>query len=97
MRMSLPGYGSERNIGRANRLLTVGAAARGAAVAGVGFVRYLGQAWRRGRHAVWLPALPYEELLGEPLDAVRAWARIAPVLAARPGGIRRGSLLRVAA
>ena len=82
--------------GRANRLLTTGAAARGALVAGAGFVRYLWQAWRRGRRAVWLPALPYEELLGEPLDAVRRMARIAPEHAAHPAGIRRGSLLRAA-
>lgn len=77
---------------RANRLLTVGAAARAALSFGPGMLRYLHQAWRRGRHAVWLPALPYEELLAKPLDAVRALADIAPAAVAHPGGILRADL-----
>jgi ubiquinone biosynthesis protein COQ4 len=76
--------------GRANRLLVLGAGLRGTAEIGLGFARYLLQAWRRGRRAAWLPALPYEELLAEPLDAVRALARIEPELVAHPNGIMRG-------
>jgi ubiquinone biosynthesis protein COQ4 len=81
--------------GRANRLLVFGAALRGTVEAGVGFTRYLYQAWRRGRRAVWLATLPYEELLAEPLDAVRALARIEPELVAHPGGILRGPWVEV--
>lgn len=76
--------------GRANRLLVLGAGWRGVAERGLGFARYLQQAWCRGRRAVWLPALPYEELLAEPLAAVRAIARIEPAEVAHPGGIVRG-------
>jgi ubiquinone biosynthesis protein COQ4 len=35
------------------------------------------QAWRRGRRAAWLPALDYEALMAEPLEAARARLRIA--------------------
>lgn len=34
--------------------------------------RAIAQAYRNGRRAAWLPALDYETLLAEPLDAVRA-------------------------
>ncbi len=76
--------------GRAERLLVFGAGSRGVAERGLGFLRYLYQAWRRGRRAVWLPALPYEELLAEPLDAVRCIARVEPAAVAHPGGILCG-------
>jgi len=77
--------------GRANRLLVLGAGLRGTVELGFGFARYLLQAWRRGRRAVWLAALPYEDLLAEPLDAVRALAQIEPAAVAHPGGILRGA------
>lgn len=73
--------------GRANRLLMIGAGLRSAAEVGIGFAGYLYRAWRRGRRAVWLPALPYEELLDQPLEAVRRLARIEPPSVAHPGGI----------
>jgi ubiquinone biosynthesis protein COQ4 len=76
--------------GRANGLLVLGAAARSVAETNLGFTRYLYQAWRRGRRAVWLPALAYEELLQQPLDALRSIARIAPAEDAHPSGILRG-------
>jgi len=75
---------------RANRLLLVGAGLRGAAKVGIGFAGYLYRAWRRGRRAVWLPALPYEDLLDQPLEAVRRMARIEPASVAHPDGILRG-------
>src|SRR5262249_54247151 len=49
--------------GRANVLLVLGVACRGFSVGGIAFERALLEAWRRGRRAVWLPALPYQELL----------------------------------
>ena len=73
--------------GRASGLLVVGAALRCVAEYGVGFVPYLFRAWRRGRGAAWLPALPYESLLAEPLTAVRQFAAIMPAEQAHPGGI----------
>lgn len=78
--------------GRANRLLLIGAGLRGVAEAGLGFAGYLYRAWRRGRRAAWLPALPYEDLLEQPLEAVRRLARIEPASVAHPGGIRRGDV-----
>jgi ubiquinone biosynthesis protein COQ4 len=83
--------------GRANGLLTFGVTVRGGIDVGLSFVRYLYQAWQRGRRAAWLPALPYEELLPQPIDAVRAFAAIAPPEVAHPGGIWRGGLAAVAA
>jgi ubiquinone biosynthesis protein COQ4 len=80
--------------GRANGLLTFGAAFRGGIEHGPPFLRYLYQAWRRGRRAVWLVALQYEELLPRPIDAVRGLAAIAPPEIAHPGGIWRGSIER---
>jgi ubiquinone biosynthesis protein COQ4 len=73
--------------GRASGLLVVGAALRCVAEYGVGFVPYLFRAWRRGRRAAWLPELPYESLLAEPLADVRRRAAITPSEQAHPGGI----------
>ncbi len=77
--------------GRANALLVLGVAMRATATHGISMLRYLAQAWRRGRHATWLALLPYEELLPQPLERVRAIARIEPAKVAHPGGILRGS------
>jgi len=76
--------------GRANRLLVFGATVRSMAETNLGFARYIFQAWRRGRAAVWLPALPYEELLDQPLDAVRSIAQVQRAEIAHPGGILCG-------
>jgi ubiquinone biosynthesis protein COQ4 len=78
--------------GRANALLVIGAALQGARLVGLGFLRYLYEAWQRGRHAAWLIALPYEELLPQPLDDVRRGARIEPATTAHRNGILRGSV-----
>ena len=77
--------------GRANALLVLGVAVRGMRQAGPGFLRYLFQAYRRGRKAVWLTALPYEDLLPQPLETVRRIAAIPPPEDAHPRGILRGS------
>jgi ubiquinone biosynthesis protein COQ4 len=76
--------------GSANAILVAGVAVRGVALVGASFAPYLVEAWRRGRRAAWLAALPYEELLSEPLAAVRRHARIAPPEEAHRGGIRVG-------
>jgi ubiquinone biosynthesis protein COQ4 len=55
--------------------------------AGLRWQRYLLQAWRRGRRAAALPMAPWEELLPQPLDAVRARLRIQKPTDAHPGGI----------
>jgi ubiquinone biosynthesis protein COQ4 len=49
--------------------------------------RYLYRAWRRGRRAVWLPAVPYEDLLERPLAEVRRLLRIDPPDVAHPEGV----------
>jgi ubiquinone biosynthesis protein COQ4 len=53
--------------------------------------RYLFEAWRRGRRALLLTAVPYERLLVEPLEEVRKLLRIQPALEAHPLGIITGS------
>src|SRR5262249_10942445 len=63
--------------GRANGLLTAGVVFR-AAQQEPSFLRYLYQAWKRGRRAAWLVALPYEALLPQPIETVRSFAAIAP-------------------
>jgi len=88
---ALLGFTYAQMGGRANRLLVVGATLRAIATLGIGFGRYMHQAWRRGRQAVWLAALPYETLLAEPLDDVRALAGITPAGVAHPAGILCGS------
>ncbi|HYD27464.1 Coq4 family protein [Brevundimonas sp.] len=58
------GWGAAREIQRENRAIP----AR----------RAVWQAWRNGRAARWLPALDYEALFAEPLDAARARLNIRP-------------------
>ncbi|HVN38257.1 MAG TPA: Coq4 family protein [Myxococcota bacterium] len=55
---------------------------------GRGWWLYLLRAWRRGRHAGCLGALPWEDLLAEPLAKVRSLAGIEPPERAHRGGIR---------
>ncbi|HEU4427732.1 MAG TPA: Coq4 family protein [Myxococcota bacterium] len=62
--------------GRANALLTAGATLEVARSLGLGWLRYAHQAWRRGRRAVQLIALPWEELLPLRLATVRRIARV---------------------
>ncbi len=77
--------------GWAEGFLVFGAGIRATMLVGPSFPRYFFQAWRRGRRSSWLAALPYEELLPEPLAAVQRAAAIPTPLATHPGGIRRGT------
>ena len=77
--------------GRGNALLMLGAALRSRQGAGRGWWRYLGRAWRRGRRAGALGALPWEELLPLPLAEVRRIAGIEPPERVHRDGVRVGS------
>jgi ubiquinone biosynthesis protein COQ4 len=75
---------------RANLVLTLGASLRAVRQIGLSWLPYVWKAWRRGRSAVCLAALPWETLLPLPLDEVRAIVRVAPPEIAHPGGVLRG-------
>jgi ubiquinone biosynthesis protein COQ4 len=72
--------------GRANALLTAGAAVEVWRTLGRRWFPYLFRAWRRGRRAS-LTTLPWEELLPLPLDTVRQLGRVEPGERAHPHGI----------
>jgi ubiquinone biosynthesis protein COQ4 len=77
--------------GRGQTFLTLGAALEVARRLGWHWLGYDFRAWRRGRRAAWLPALPWEELLPLRLETVRRLARIAPASEVHPHGVLRGS------
>lgn len=79
--------------GRGNALLTLGSTWRSVRAVGLRWLLYAWRSWRRGRRAICLTALPYEELLALPLDEVRAAAGIEPPKQAHRGGIYRGNPL----
>ncbi|HVH17466.1 MAG TPA: Coq4 family protein [Myxococcota bacterium] len=76
------------NGGRGTALLMVGAALRSRRETGPGFALYLWRAWRRGRRAGCLAAMPWEDLLALPLDEVRRLADIDAPERVHPGGVR---------
>ena len=78
--------------GRGQALLTFGAALEAWRALGWGWLRYDFRAWRRGRRAAWLVALPWEELLPLRLATVRRLARVADASEAHPDGVLRGSI-----
>ena len=78
--------------GRGQALLTFGAALETWRVLGWRWIRYDFRAWRRGRRAAWLVALPWEELLPLRLATVRRLARLADPGEAHPEGVLRGSV-----
>jgi ubiquinone biosynthesis protein COQ4 len=78
--------------GRGQAFLTFGAAFEAWRTLGWRWLVYDFQAWRRGRRAAWLPALPFEELLPLPLATVRRLAGVAEAGEAHPRGVLRGSL-----
>lgn len=88
---TLLSFGWAQSRGWAEGVLVAGVAVRGTMLAGPSFPRYLFQAWRRGRRSSWLPVLPLEELLPEPLADVQRAAAIPAPLTAHPRGIRRGT------
>ncbi len=77
--------------GRANRFLTLGASFQASRVLGARWLPYVYRAWRRGRRATWLPALPFEELLWLPLSTVRHIANLESIEVAHPDGLIRGT------
>lgn len=79
--------------GRANALLTLGASWRMLRERGLGWIPYAWRAWQRGRRAVSLVAVPYEELLPLPLDDVRRMLQIEPPEQAHAGGVLRDDAL----
>jgi len=83
--------------GFAQALLTVGAALDCTRARGWRFLRYDFRAWRRGRRAASLVALPWEELLPLRLDTVRRLAGVADAEDAHPEGILRGQIVSRAA
>jgi ubiquinone biosynthesis protein COQ4 len=78
--------------GRGQALLTFGAALEAWRALGWRWIRYDFRAWRRGRRAAWLVALPWEELLPLRLATVRRLARLADAREAHPEGVLRGSV-----
>jgi ubiquinone biosynthesis protein COQ4 len=78
--------------GRGQALLTFGAALETWRALGWRWIVYDFRAWRRGRRAAWLVALPWEELLPLRLATVRRLARVADPGEAHPGGVLRGSV-----
>jgi ubiquinone biosynthesis protein COQ4 len=73
--------------GRANFVLAFGANLRVLRHRGLRWIPYAWKAWRRGRRATCLAALPYEELLGLPLEDVRRAAGIEAPEKAHPRGV----------
>jgi ubiquinone biosynthesis protein COQ4 len=84
---TLLAFSLAQNGGRANALLTAGAVFEVWHALGLRWLRYAFRAWRRGRNAASLAALPWEELLPLPLEAVRELAALPPSALAHPGGI----------
>jgi ubiquinone biosynthesis protein Coq4 len=75
--------------GRAQTLLTVGAALELWRGLGWRWLRYDLRAWQRGRQASWLVALPWEDLLPLQVETVRALAGVAAVGDVHPEGVLR--------
>lgn len=78
--------------GRAQAFLTLGAFLETWRHLGRGWPAYALRAYRRGRRAVSLVGLPWEELLPMRLDTVRSLLRVQAPDEAHPGGIRAATL-----
>jgi ubiquinone biosynthesis protein COQ4 len=78
--------------GRGQTFLTFGAALELFRQLGWRWLVYDFRAWRRGKRASWLVALPWEELLPLRVETVRLLARVAPASEAHPAGILRGTV-----
>lgn len=79
--------------GGAQAFLTVGAVLKGARARGWRFLVYAYRAWGRGRRAVKMLVLPWEELLPLRLASVRQLAGVVDAAAAHPQGILRGRVV----
>jgi ubiquinone biosynthesis protein COQ4 len=80
--------------GRAQALLTLGAAFDATRARGPRFLRSAWHAWRSGRHATALVTLPWEELLPLRLETVRRLAGMLTPAEAHPEGIPRGLVVQ---
>ncbi|MCG8589677.1 MAG: Coq4 family protein [Proteobacteria bacterium] len=78
--------------GRANWLLTVGAGFEVWRALGLPWLRYERAVWRRGRGAVWLGAVAWEEWLPLDLERVREQTRVGLPREAHPEGVLRGTI-----
>ncbi len=78
--------------GHSNTFLTLGAAFDLWGSVGRGWPAYLLAAYRRGRHALPLIELPWEDLLPLPLEAVREIAGVEAAERTHPGGIMARTL-----
>jgi ubiquinone biosynthesis protein COQ4 len=78
--------------GRGQTFLTFGAALEVFRELGWRWLAYDFRAWRRGRRASWLVALPWEELLPLRVATVRRLAGVAEASEVHPGGLLRGTL-----
>ena len=87
---TLLAFSLAQNGGRITALLCTGAHLEAAPTLGIGWLRYELAAYRRGRRATWLVALPWEELLPLRLDTVRRLAWVEEASVAHREGIRRG-------
>jgi ubiquinone biosynthesis protein COQ4 len=77
--------------GRGQAVITFGAALEAARGLGWRWLVYDFRAWRRGRRAEWLVALPWEDLLPLRVATVRRLAGVAESREVHPGGVLRGS------
>jgi ubiquinone biosynthesis protein COQ4 len=80
--------------GRAQAVLTLGAALDCARLVDWRFLRTALRAWRRGRRATILVALPWEELLPLRLETVRRLAGVSEAHEAHPEGLLRGLVVK---
>ena len=94
---ALLGFSLGQLGGRVNRILTLGASVEVVQASGWRWLPYVLRAWRRGRRAVWLHGLPWEELLAEPLDELRARLRVEPPELAHESGVLKGNASEAAA
>ena len=76
--------------GYSNLVLSLGANARILRQQGPRWIPYAWKAWQRGRRAICLGALPYEELLPLQLSVVREAVCVESPERAHPGGVKGG-------
>jgi ubiquinone biosynthesis protein COQ4 len=91
---ALLAFSLAQTSGRANLLLAVGANLRMSLSVGPRGLLYAFRAWRRGKRAACLAALPYEELLPLSLESIRVAIGLNELEVDHPGGTLRGNPIR---
>jgi ubiquinone biosynthesis protein COQ4 len=89
---TLLAFNTAQNGGRANVFLTFGACFNAWRGLGRGWPGYVFAAFRRGRRAIPLVEMPWEDLLPLPLETVRELTHLQPAEDAHPRGIWRADL-----